>query len=171
MKTLFPVLSELLIRLLDWSFVLIKRFTKKNSNVRHIVFVNWNGKYGDAIASAPIIEFLTSHCGVRVSVITNEPLRALYCSVIQVDSVHVLEKNFGWFDLVNIAFNVKRCDAIVPLFGKLGVKDVLCVLLLNPRVIFSTDSALKMSSKEFIDKSKNNDIYGIYRFLVVSCGI
>ena len=82
MMTLLPVLSELLIRLLDWSFVFIKRLTKKNSNVRHVVFVNWNGKYGDAIASAPIIEFLTSHCGVRVSVITNEPLRALYCSVI-----------------------------------------------------------------------------------------
>ena len=166
MKTLLLVLSKLLIRLLDLSFVFKKLLTKKNSNVRHIVFVNWNGKYGDAIASAPIIEFLTAHCGVRVSVITNEPLRALYCSVIQVDSVHVIEKNFGWLDLVKVAFNVKRCDAVVPLFGKLGVKDVLCVFLLNPRFIFSTDSALKMSNKAFIDKSKNNDIYGIYQSIV-----
>src|SRR5690606_14085716 len=123
----------------------------------HVVFVNWNGKYGDAIASAPIIEFLTSHCGVRVSAITTEPLRALYCSVMRVDSVHVIEKNSGWLDLVKVAFNVKRCDAVVPLFGKLGVKDVLFVFLLSPRVIFSTDSALKMSNKEFIDKSKHND--------------
>ncbi|HIF5545658.1 TPA: capsular polysaccharide synthesis protein [Vibrio parahaemolyticus] len=166
MMTLLSVLSKRLIRLLDWSFVFIKRLTKKNSNVRHVVFVNWNGKYGDAIASAPIIEFLTSHCGVRVSVITNEPLRALYCSVIQADSVHVIEKNFGWFDLVKIALNVKRCDAVVPLFGKLGLKDVLCVFLLNPRIIFSTDSTLKMSSKAFIDKSKHNDIYGIYQSVV-----
>lgn len=157
------VLSECLIRLLDWSFVFIKRLTRKNSNVRHVVFVNWNGKYGDAIASAPIIDFLTSHCGVRVSVITKEPLRDFYYSVIQVDSVHVIEKNFGWLDLVKIALNVKRCDAVVPLFGKLGVKDVLCVFLLNPRVIFSTDNTLKMSSKVFIDKSKHNDTYGIYQ--------
>lgn len=166
MKTLLLVLSKLLIRLLDLSVVFKKLLTKKNSNVRHIVFVNWNGKYGDAIASAPIIEFLTAHCGVRVSVITNESLRALYCSVIKVDSVHVIEKNFGWLDLVKVAFNVKRCDAVVPLFGKLGVKDVLCVFLLNPRFIFSTDSALKMSNKVFIDKSKNNDIYGIYQSIV-----
>ncbi|EOU3285805.1 capsular polysaccharide synthesis protein [Vibrio harveyi] len=157
------VLSEYLIRLLDWSVVFIRRLTKKNSNVRHVVFVNWNGKYGDAIASAPIIDFLTSHCGIRVSVITNEQLRAFYYSVIQVDSVHVIEKNFGWLDLVKIALHVKRCDAVVPLFGKLGVKDVLCVFLLNPRVIFSTDSTLKMSSKAFIDKSTHNDIYGIYQ--------
>lgn len=166
MMTLLPVLSELLIRFLDWSFVFIKLLKKKNSNIRHVVFINWNGKYGDAIASAPIIEFLTSHCGVKVSVITNEPLRALYCSVMRVDSVHVIGKNFGWLDLVKVAFNVKRCDAIVPLFGKLGVKDVLCVFLLNPRFIFSTDSALRMSSKVFIDKSKNNDIYGIYQSIV-----
>lgn len=165
-RTLLPVLSELLIRLLDWSFLLIKRLTRKNSNVRHVVFVNWNGKYGDAIASAPIIEFLTSQCGVRVSVITNELLRVLYCSVIQVDSVYVIEKNFGWRDLVKIAFNVKRCDAVVPLFGKLGVKDVLCISLLNPRFIFSTDSTLKMSSKVFMDKSKHNDIYGLYQSIV-----
>lgn len=163
MKTLLLVLSKLLIRFLDLSFVFKKLLTKKNSNVRHIVFVNWNGKYGDAIASAPIIEFLTAHCGVRFSVIANEPLLELYCSVIQVDSVHVIEKNFGWLDLVKVALNVKRCDAVVPLFGKLGVKDVLCVFLLNPRFIFSTDSALKMSNKVFIDKSKNNDIYGIYQ--------
>lgn len=161
--TLMSVLSEYLIRLLDWSVVFIRRLTKKNSNVRHVVFVNWNGKYGDAIASAPIIDFLTSHCGIRVSVITNEQLRAFYYSVIQVDSVHVIEKNFGWLDLVKIALHVKRCDAVVPLFGKLGVKDVLCVFLLNPRVIFSTDSTLKMSSKAFIDKSTHNDIYGIYQ--------
>ncbi|WP_206747942.1 hypothetical protein, partial [Vibrio splendidus] len=126
------VLSDYLIRLLDWSVVFIRRLTKKNSNVRHVVFVNWNGKYGDAIASAPIIDFLTSHCGVRVSVITNEQLRAFYYSVIQVDSVHVIGKNFGWLDLVKIALHVKRCDAVVPLFGKLGVKDVLCVFLLYP---------------------------------------
>ncbi len=166
MMTLLPALSELLIRLLDWLFVFKKRLAKKDSNVRHVVFVNWNGKYGDAIASAPIIEFLTSRCGIRVSVITNEPLRTLYCSLIQVDSIHVIEKNFGWLDLVKITFNVKRCDAVVPLFGKLGVMDVLCAFLLNPRVIFSTDSTLKMSSKAFIDKSKHNDIYGIYQSVV-----
>ncbi|MCA2018629.1 hypothetical protein LDJ79_21115 [Vibrio tritonius] len=158
-------LSECLIRLLDWSFVFIKRLTKKSNNVRHVVFFNWNGKYGDAIASTRIIEFLTSHCGVKVSVITTEPLRTFYYSVIQVDSVHVIEKNFGWLDLVKFAFNVKRCDAVVPLFGKLGVKDILCIFLLNPNVVFSTDSTLKMSSKIFIDKSKHNDIYGIYQLV------
>ena len=159
------MLNECLIRLLDWLFVFIKRFSKKSSDVRHVVFVNWNGKYGDAIASTPIIKFLTSRCGIRVSVIANEPLRTLYCSVIQVDSFHAIEKNFGWLDLFKIAFNVKRCDAVVPLFGKLGVKDILFVLLLNPKVIFSTDSTLKISSKEFIDQSKHNDIYGMYQLV------
>ncbi len=158
-------LSGCLIRLFDWSFAFIKRFSKKNSDVRHIVFVNWNGKYGDAIASAPIIKFLTSRCGIRVSVIAYEPLKTLYCSVIQVDSFHGIEKNYGGLDLVKIAFNVKRCDVLVPLFGKLGVKDVLFALLLNPRIVFSTDSALSMSSQAFIDKSKHNDIYGIYQLV------
>lgn len=166
MKTLLAVLSELLIRLLDWSFVFIRRFTNKNSSIRHIVFVNWNGKFGDAIASAPIIEFLTSHCRIRVSVIANEPLRALYYSAIRVDSFHVIEKNFGWFDLIKIAYSLKKCDAVVPLFGKLGVKDTLCIFLLNPKFVFSTDSALKMSSKAFIDKTKNDDIYEIYQSIV-----
>lgn len=170
--TLLPVLSELLIRLLDWSFVFIKRLEKKNKNVKHVVFVNWNGKYGDAIASAPIIEFLTSHPGVKVSVITSEPLRELYFSVIRVDAVHVIEKNFGWLDIVKIALNVNRCDVVVPLFGRLGIKDALLIFLLNPRFVFSTDSALKMSSKVFIDKSRYHDIYGIYQSIVdlVICG-
>ena len=63
-------------------------------------------------------------------------------------------------------FHEKWQQRNIKLFGKLGVKDVLCVFLLNPRVIFSTDSALKMSNKEFIDKSKHNDIYGIYQSIV-----
>lgn len=166
MKTLLLMLDELLIRLLDWSFVFMKRFTKKNNSIRHIVFVNWNGKFGDAIASAPIIEFLTSRCGVRVSVIANEPLRELYCSAIRVDSVHVMEENSGWFNLIKVAYSLKKCDAVVPLFGKLGVKDTLAIFLLNPKFVFSTDSTLKMSGKAFIDKTKNNDIYEIYQSIV-----
>ncbi len=166
MKMLPPMISELLIRLIDWSFVFIKRIMKKNNHVRHVVFVNWNGKYGDAIASAPIIEYLTSRSGIKVSVITNEPLRELYCSVIRVDAVHVIEKNFGWLELVRIAFNVNKCDVIVPLFGKLSVKDVLFIFLLSPRIVFSTDNTLKMSSKVLVDKSKNNDIYGIYQSII-----
>ncbi|EIT7126842.1 hypothetical protein V8073_004482 [Vibrio parahaemolyticus] len=158
-------LNECLIRLLDWSFLFIKRFSRKNSDVRHVVFVNWNGKYGDAIASTPIIKFLTSNCGIRVSVIANEPLRTLYCSVIQVDSFHGIKMNYAWLDIVKIAFNVKKCDALVPLFGKLGVKDVLFILLLNPKVVFSTNSSLNIPDKAFIDKSKHNDIYGIYQLV------
>lgn len=161
--TLMPVLSELLVRLLDWSFVLIKRITRKNSNVRHVVFVNWNGKYGDAIVSAPTVQFLRSHCGIKVSIITNEPLRSLYCSVIQVDSIHVIERDFGWIDLVKLARDIKGCDAVVPLFGKLSVKDILCIFLLSPKFVFSTDSELKSTCKVFLEKSRNTDIYEAFQ--------
>ena len=65
--TLIPVLSEFLVRLLDWSSVLIKRITRKNSNIRHVVFVNWNGKYGDAIVSAPIIQFFRDRKSTRLN--------------------------------------------------------------------------------------------------------
>lgn len=162
---LFPPITECLIRFLDFMFVFIKRF-KQRKNISHIVFINWNGKYGDAISSAPIIEFLTSRCGVKVSVITNAPLHDFYYSVIKVDSVHKIGKNFGWLDLFKIANEVKSCDAIVPLFGKLNFKDVLCVLLLSPEIVFSSDSRLNMSSKLFIEKSKNSDIYGIYQSII-----
>ncbi|MFA0415446.1 capsular polysaccharide synthesis protein [Vibrio renipiscarius] len=158
-------LSESLIQILDRLFAFIKRFSKKNSDIKHVVFVNWNGKYGDAITSAPIIKLLTSRSGMRVSVITNEPLRTLYNSAIQVDSFHGIDNNFSWLNLVAVAFNVKKCDALIPLFGKLGVKDVLFALLLNPKVVFSTDSSLKISSKAFIDNSKHNDIYELYQLI------
>ncbi|EPP5334538.1 capsular polysaccharide synthesis protein [Vibrio harveyi] len=158
-------LSESLIQILDRLFAFIKRFPKKNSDIKHVVFVNWHGKYGDAITSAPIIKFLTSRSGMKVSVITNEPLRTLYNSVIKVDSFHGIENNFSWLNLVAVAFNVKKCDALIPLFGKLGVKDILFALLLNPKVVFSTDSSLKISSKAFIDNSNHNDIYELYQLI------
>lgn len=163
--TRLSALRESLIQILDRLFAFIKRFSKKNSDIKHVVFVNWNGKYGDAIASAPIIKLLTSRSGIRVSVITNEPLRTLYNSVIQVDSFHGIDNNFSWLNLVAVAFNVKKCGALIPLFGKLGVKDVLLALLLNPKVVFSTDSSLKISSKTFIDNSKHNDIYELYQLI------
>lgn len=163
--TRLSALRESLIQILDTLCAFIKRFSKKNSDIKHVVFVNWNGKYGDAIASAPTIKLLASRSGIRVSVITNEPLRTLYNSVIQVDSFHGIDKNFSWLNLVAVAFNLKKCDVLIPLFGKLGVKDVLFALLLNPKVVFSTDSSLKISSKAFIDNSKHNDIYELYQLI------
>ncbi|HIF9389366.1 TPA: capsular polysaccharide synthesis protein [Photobacterium damselae] len=154
-----------MLRILDRLYIYFKRFSKESNNIKHVVFVNWNGKYGDAIVSAPIINFLTSSCNINVSVISNESLRTLYCSVIQVDYFHAIPKDFGWLDLIKAAFNIKRCDAVVPLFGKLGIKDILFNLLLKPKVIFSTDSSLNMSSKVFIDKSEQSDVYAIYELI------
>lgn len=163
MNNLTPLLREILIKILDFSFALINSIGKKNNSVRHAVFVNWNGKYGDAIASSLIIRHLTSNCGIKVSVITNKPLREIYCSVIGVDAIYIIEKNFGLIDLLKITFKIRNCDVIIPLFGKLGVMDMILILLLNPRLVFSTDSNLRLCDKDFIEKTKDSDIYGIYQ--------
>jgi ADP-heptose:LPS heptosyltransferase len=163
MTPLSSMLRKCLVTLLDCSFVHFKRLVN-SSRIKHVVFINWNGKYGDAVASAPIIEFLTLHRGIKVSVITNEPLQNLYSSLMQVDSVYLI-KSAGWLDVLKLGAKVKGCDAVIPLFGKLGVFDVLCIFLLNPRFVFSTDCSLRMSNKKFVRESASKDVYKLYELV------
>lgn len=152
-----------LIELIDRLFVRFKR-VEDRKRIKHVVFINWNGKYGDAIVSAPLIDHLRRHSDIEVSVITTQQLKKLYSSVIQVDSIYLI-KNVSWLNILNIRTKVKGCDAIIPLFGKRGILDVLCIFLLNPRFVFSTDCSLKMSNKKFLKESKNKDVYELYELV------
>ena len=103
------VLRRSLVNLLDWSFFRLNR-TAEIPLIRHIVFINWNGKYGDAIVSAPLIEFLTCNSDIKVSVITTKSLENLYSSVMKVDTVYLLD-SVSWKNVLQLCLKVKSCDA------------------------------------------------------------
>ena len=157
------VLRRSLVNLLDWSFFRLNR-TAEIPLIRHIVIINWNGKYGDAIVSAPLIEFLTCNSDIKVSVITTKSLENLYSSVMKVDTVYLLD-SVSWKNVLQLCLKVKSCDAVIPPFGKLGIIDVLCAFLLNPKLVFSTDDSLRISCTEFVKESENKDVYKLYELI------
>jgi ADP-heptose:LPS heptosyltransferase len=154
-------LSKILAKLLDLKFSILSKLRKKGV-VKHLLLINWDGKFGDAIVSAPLIDYLVNIKGIKVSVITNKPLSDLYVQILGVHSVYEIKMGFGLVQLFKAALRIRKCDAVVPLFGKLGIYDVIFILLIWPKLVFSTDHSLRMSNKKFLLSSENKNIDELY---------
>lgn len=152
-----------LVKFIDWLSINLNQ-TVTNAKTKHIMFINWNGKYGDAITSSPIIEHLRCNSDIKISVITTPALHNLYSSIMKVDSIYLIE-SVTWKNVVKLCSKVEQCDAVIPLFGKLGLLDMLCILLLKPRHVFTTDESLRIACAVFIKESTNKDVYQLYELI------
>jgi len=126
--------------------------------VQSVIFVNWNGKFGDALVSAPIIKYLKDNNKIRVSVITNDSLLPFYKDLIGVDHIYEIKEGFSTLNLLAKFFFIRSHDVVIPLFGKLHFNDMLFVLFNFPKFVFSTDESLRVTDKTFLSMSTDKNI-------------
>ena len=98
----------------------MKIFDKNNrqmglpEKIERIVFIRWDGKWGDAIVSSFIFPALRSHFPhIDIQVVTTPNMLELFERDYQLDKVHAIEKRPKYNALKNLAKVLGDVDVVV----------------------------------------------------------
>lgn len=139
-------------------------------DIKHILIINWYGKFGDAIISSFIFRELKKDRNIKISVVTTLELKEIY-EYYNADNIYILPKEHTLKDIKHLALQLTNIDSIIPLIGTLGFKDLYFINYISPQYLFSTDSELKSSNNNFIKQSKSLLINEIYIKILELIGI
>ncbi len=142
-------------------FLFDKQLNKSLIDINSILIINWHGKIGDAIISSFLIREIKEKTNIKISIVTTTNLSELY-EIYNVDYIYTIDKKHNIFDLNNLANKIKSIDAIIPLIGTLGFKDLFLIRKLMPIYVFSTDTSLKQSNEMFVQEINNKTVDEIY---------
>ncbi|MEY8200142.1 MAG: glycosyltransferase family 9 protein [Colwellia sp.] len=138
--------------------------------VHHVLFINWHGKIGDAIVSSFLFKELRKIEGIKISVITTEEIESLYSKYYKVDDVHIL-KEYTYKAINNIANDIKEVDTIVPLMGRLSMKDLFLIYKIDPNNLFGIDDELSRSNLQMGKRTKRSSIHDIFKLVLEDLNI
>ncbi len=139
--------------------------------VKHILFINWNGKIGDAVISSFLYrELRRAYPGIIISVVTTEELETLYLKYYGVDHVHIVRRCSLW-ELYQLTRYIKNVDTVVPLIGLLDLRHLFFLWRLHPRNVFGLDDSLCMNNGIFYKQAQGLIIHDIFREILQQIGI
>lgn len=130
--------------------------------IRHILFINWHGKIGDAIVSSFLYrEIRNAFPGIIISVFTTELLKDIYQGY-GADYIHIV-KHRSPRELYRISQCVGDVDTVVPLMGLLDLHHLFVLWRLRPKNIFGLDDSLQMVNSNFRSAAQQLRIHDIFR--------
>lgn len=139
--------------------------------IKHVLLINWNGKIGDAIVSSFFFREIKKSSNITVSVVTTKSLRSLYLNHYGVDNVYTVSNKYMYFQLWRILQRIKNVDTVIPLMGKLNMKDLFFISRLAPNNLFSLDDELGLSNIKMGGKTVGLFIHEIFSFILNQLGV
>lgn len=139
--------------------------------VKHILFINWNGKIGDAVISSFLYrELRRAYPMIIISVVTTDELETLYRNYYGVDHVHIVRR-CSLLDLYKLSRHIENVDTVVPLMGILDLRHLFFLWRLHPKNVFGLDDSLRMNNGLFYKQAQGLIIHDIFREILQQTGI
>ncbi len=114
----------------------------------HILVPRWDAKLGDSIVSSFFFRE-ARRLNARVTVLTVAELAQMHAQDFAVDEVVVTNANPGARELLRLARQLGRVDAVVHLVERMQPAEILFLRLLRPILVYSLDDCLRCVNRKF----------------------
>lgn len=135
----------------------------------HVLVPRWDAKLGDSIVSSFFFRE-ARRLDARVTVLTVAELAQMYALDFAVDQVVITNANPGFRELVRLARQLGRVDAVVHLVERIQPAEILFLRLLRPARVYSFDDCLRCVNRKFGAATAGLDMAERYRRVLMDLG-
>lgn len=134
-------------------------YSKKTTtidDIKSIVIVRWDAKYGDAIVSSWIFrELKKTHPNLHISVITTPGMAWLFRDYFGADFVYETPKRPSYYQLFKLSKELTEVDLVIHFSKYLKLKDLFFLRNINARHVASLDDAISLVDIKLGESTKN----------------
>lgn len=142
---------------------------KTTDGALHILVPRWDAKLGDSIISSFFFRE-ARRLNARVTVLTVAELAQMHAQDFAVDQVVVTNANPGVRELIRLARQLGRVDAVVHLVERMQPAEILFLRLLRPTHVYSLDDCLRCVNHKFGAATVALDVAGRYERVLMDLG-
>lgn len=135
----------------------------------HILVPRWDAKLGDSIVSSFFFRE-ARRLNARVTVLTVAELAQMHALDFAVDQVVITNAPPGVRELLRLARQLGRVDAVVHLVGRIQPAEILFLKLLRPARVYSLDDSLRCVNRKFGAATAGLDMAERYRRVLMDLG-
>ncbi|MCE8018931.1 hypothetical protein HOP51_02185 [Halomonas sp. MCCC 1A11036] len=147
-----------------------KLAVERPSEVRKVLFIRWDAKWGDSVVFSFVPRELQRQ-GISVEVIATADMAPVFRDQFGVDTVHVTKKRAGYGEIRQLAKRIGQVDLVV-FFSHLANHRALYLLSqLQARHVASLDDSVGLVDLKLGEATRGRHFAEKYLTLLERCGV
>ena len=143
-----------------------------SSDLKRVVLVRWDAKWGDAIVSSFIFrEWRKTYPNIKIEVITTSNMSGLFKDHFGADHVYEVKKRPSYGELKELASEIGNVDLLVHLSKSLKMKDLYFMSKVRAGTIAGLDDQVQLINLKLGQLTKNQHFSAKYKALIESTGV